>query len=484
MKRAIVYITIVCFIAITIIFSAQTNAAAESSDREQVDSVILNELAKAKIPNAAIAIMRGEETEYLFYPDTNKNGRTAADMNTLFQIGSLSKAYTGLGILLLEDEGLLSLDDPVSEYLPWFTVSYDGESVPPEAFTIANLLYQTSGFTNSDKYPSASVGMSVEEGVRLANGKELAFYPSQQYAYANTNYRILGLIIEVVSGRNYNDFLTERILLPLGLNSTYASPENAMNTGLVIEGNRLSFFRAWPSYVPASEGNVPEGYIYSNLRDMGRWVQIQMGNIEVSEQFQRIIKKSHQFNPVSDMGGSHYAAGWSIGDETGEIYHSGSTARFSSFIAIRPQSNIGVCVLTNLSAVSNTGNIAENILNILEGKDIIAYSPDIWVIFDIIFSIVTVLCIIGIILMMVITVRLKRQIRNGKRERIKLTSKRMVYFIPVFILAAGIAVFPFTFPFSFFMAAPLSLFSGVALLLVLSVCVFFPCYYSAVSKKL
>ena len=77
---------------------------------------------RARIPNASVAIISSNEVEYLYYPDTG--GKTDVNRYTLFQIGSTSKAFTALAILLLEDEKLLSLSDPVSQHIPWFTVLY------------------------------------------------------------------------------------------------------------------------------------------------------------------------------------------------------------------------------------------------------------------------------------------------------------------------------------------------------------------------
>jgi len=157
-----------------------TNVAAEfpaaSAMWGQIDLIVQEELAKAKIPNSTVAIIQGENVEYLSYPDAAADSEQMLDMYALFQIGSVSKAYTGLGILLLEDDGLLSLEDPVSKYLPWFTVSYEGKTVPSDVLTIADLIYHTSGFTNSEsKYPNAIIGISLEESVRQINESELAF---------------------------------------------------------------------------------------------------------------------------------------------------------------------------------------------------------------------------------------------------------------------------------------------------------------------
>jgi hypothetical protein len=229
-----------------------------------------NLISQSKILNASISIIQGNEVKYLSYPDGE--GGFAVDEYTLYQIGSVSKSFTGLGILLLEDNDLLSLDDLVNKYLPWFTVSYDGKAVSSDELTIADCLYQTSGFTNNEaKYLSAKEGMSLEDSVRQINKSELAFYPHSRFSYANANYRILGLIIETVS-----------------------------------------------------------------------------------EQFYRIIEKSHQPDPQSIIDDTtRYAAGWYANAKTGAIYHSGGTPNYSANVEIRSAVNSAVCVLTNMNASAN-----------------------------------------------------------------------------------------------------------------------------------
>lgn len=482
-KKIFIVSTTACFIIIGFALFVTTYAAggisANSSASEEIDRAVRGELSKAKTPYAAVSAVQGEDVMYFAYSDTG--GEPSPDTRALFQIGSLSKAYTGLAILLLEDDGFLSLDDPVSKYLPWFTVFYDGRPVPHEEFTISNLLYQTSGFTNNgSKYPGASNGMSIEESVRQINGSELTFYPSRQFAYANINYRLLGLIIEVISGQSYDAFMTEHILLPLGLESTYTDPQKAKNTGLVVEGSRLSFLRAWPYDVPVAEGNVPAGFIYSNVKDMSRWLQIQMEEIEVAEQFQKIIKKAHQPNPGSVVDdNTHYAAGWFINDETGEIYHPGSTPCYSTHVAIRPQRNVAVCALTNMNAAVNIRNIATNTLNILEGKPVTTYQVDIWMIFDLIFSGITIAGIIGTAPLICLTYRLIRQIRNGQLKKMRLTRKRLLTLIPASLLTlltiSFAVILPIIFESSWMVIpvwAPLSLLSGMVSLVILSLYAF------------
>jgi putative ATP-binding cassette transporter len=302
------------------------------------------------------------------------------------------------------------------------------------------------------------------------------YYPSQQYDYSNTNYRILGLIIEKVSGQTYEAFLTDAILLPLGLKNTYADLSKIPTTASVAGGSRLSFQKTWTYEVPVVQANVPAGYIFSNVADMSRWIQIQMGEIEISEQFQRIIKKSHEPNQGSVVDSStHYAAGWFINDETGDIYHSGGTPNYSTNVSIRPSSNNAVCVLTNMNASANTNHIASNVLNILENKPTTANPIDVWMIFDLIFSIITILCLVGTIAYLFFIIRRVLYIRNGQRKKVKSSKKWILAFLPSAVLMVISALVVFLIPIIFSSSwrdlclwAPFSLILGAISLFVVA----------------
>ena len=123
----------------------------------------------------------------------------------MFQIGSLSKSFTGFGVLLLEDMGLLYIHDPVDLHLPWFDVRYNSE---PVTVTIYNLLHNTSGITSDERFFPLIMLETAEEFIAELAGAELTFYPSSGYRYGNANYIILGFLMEAVSGLSYDTICT------------------------------------------------------------------------------------------------------------------------------------------------------------------------------------------------------------------------------------------------------------------------------------
>lgn len=436
-KNLLVIAKIVIIVAMFIcVFSSTINVYAEgkTSELQKIEQTASDEFKKAKTPKAAIGVINGTASDYIFYSKSNDKN---LNENALFQLGSVSKAFTALGILLLEDEGLLSLSDPISKHLPWFKVNFDGKQVEDYKLTIENLVYQTSGFISNDKkFPGASKGMSLQENVRQHIGKNLMFYPGERYAYSNVNYVTLGLIIEVVTGQSYEKFITNKILHPLGLYNTYANLKLIPKEKEIVKGTKLSFFNTYEYEIAAEQGNVPAGYIYSSLADVCRWTQIQLGEIVVLNSITKVIKKSHIPSSVSKVSENiYYAAGWFVNTKTNEVYHSGGTVNYSTNISMRMDSKIASCVLTNLNASANTNNVASNVLNIIDGKSILPYQTDIWMVFDVIFSSITIVGGIAIIMILFLLVINIYHIKSGKKEKTKFAAKSLLKAIPALLLS-------------------------------------------------
>lgn len=384
-KNKRIWSYIITLLLLTILFAKTTVFANDLSNENDISNMVNEHIDKAMVPTVSIGFVKDKNSTYLSYGDSTN------DPNSLYQIGSTSKAFTAFGILFLEDQGLLSLSDPITDYLPWFNVKYNGQAIPNNEITLSNLIYQTSGFTNNTtKYPNPdSSEVSLQNYVQSFCGKELEYYPSTQYSYANINYSILGLIIETVSGKSYSEFMQTNILEPLDLFNTYTDPNIAQQTGSTIEGKRLMFLKTFPYELPVNIASVPSGYIYSNISDINRWLQIQIGAIEISPQITRIVEKSHVPNQeVLVNENTNYAAGWFVTND-GIIYHTGGTPNYSSKFILDKNTDTTVCVLMNCNLSANTNMIADNVLNILNENTIIAYQTDIWVIFDKTFTVMT-----------------------------------------------------------------------------------------------
>jgi len=411
MKKSITLKEIIISIVICIVLvtsALPTATLAQPIITPAAHDHILTELTRQRIPSAAVAVIQGNEVSL-----TLKN--TYHD--SLFQIGSISKSFTGFGVLLLEDMGLLCVTDPISRHLPWFEVRYRGVPVVHDSLTIYTFLQHTSGFTSDERrFPRATLTETTDEFAARLTGMELAFYPSTAHVYGNINYIILGLLIEAVSGQSYDEFMTEHVLHPLGLYNTFTDIQRAHETGRVIGGNRLGFLRARPWNPYNSMLAVPTGLIYSDITDMSRWAKIQLGSVEVSEQFERIVARSHEHFHSSDdiFAGIDfvYAAGWRVRPEYGTIVHGGLTPGYSATLKVWAHENIAVVVLSNLQ--SNTINRSGDFIfdTVIKGYSD-GLGMDFLAILDIGLSVLSVVGLVYAFIFVPLVVKIIRRLKNG-----------------------------------------------------------------------
>ncbi|MGD2093348.1 MAG: serine hydrolase domain-containing protein [Candidatus Aminicenantes bacterium] len=341
------------------------------TQKKAIEVYIGNQMKIGKIPGMAVVIVRGYRTVYL-------KGFGYADLKikqpitpkTLFELGSTSKAFTGLAVLQLHDKKQLSLNDPVRKYIPWLKMKYREKEVDPR---IEQFLYQTSGvpFHSIGDIPAASDNDALENTVKTLVGMQLDYFPGERFSYATINYDVLGLVIQEVSGVSFEEYMKTEILKPLGMHNTYLFRDEARRHGLA-KGYKICFGNPREYDAPQYRGNTPAGYFITNAEDMARWLKIQMQMIEPPGFNMELIKNSHKPNTKI---GSSYAAGWNVVSNKGEtggeediIFHAGGNPNFSSFILFRPGKKLGAAVLANIRS-SYVDDIPMGIFNILQGRE-------------------------------------------------------------------------------------------------------------------
>ncbi|GAB0171783.1 serine hydrolase domain-containing protein [Lysinibacillus sp. CTST325] len=399
MKKTIVFV-----LTILILFSGfATQSYALSDSKSVAIQALLDDASRTSgVPGMSISILANDEVFYFSsgYADLEKG--LSASENTLYELASVSKAFTGMGILLLEEQGLLSMTDPIQKYLPWFTLKYQGKPVDMQSLTLNNFLHHTSGLTNirhTQNIPQGNTPDMLQKTVETLVDAELAFSPGEQYNYGTVNYDVLGLVIEIVSRQSYEDFMREQVFLPLGLHQTYVYKEDAQATGQLAQGYRSSFFITTPFNAPDYAGNKPAGYIISNTKDMARWMGIQMGIVQdIPEIFHRVIEKSHRGDmSVSAVNDMYYAAGWSVNAEQTFIEHTGGNPNFRTEVAILPNERTAICLLSN--GANTNINLVLKVKNILNGNLTQSYEISGTQLLDIILSSTTIiLCLLAVLL--------------------------------------------------------------------------------------
>jgi CubicO group peptidase (beta-lactamase class C family) len=292
------------------------------------------------------------------YGFANVEAHIASAPNVKYRIGSLTKQFTAAAILLLQQDGKLSVSDPVSLYLP---------DAPPgwKSITLAQLLEHTSGIpdlTHDPDFPAwAQKPRTWPEVLARFRDRPLDFAPGAQFEYSSSNYELLGKIIETVSGRSYGDFLRERIFDPLKMR----------DSGLDRDG--LVLRRRAQGYVSQRGGGLAKaeygslsvawsaGAIYSTSEDLLRWEQGLFGGRLLSA-------ASLQQMTTPGLGG--YGMGVFIDTVDGlkVIAHGGAIEGFHSFLIFVPQRRLTVVVLSSANwQVPVPDRLANGLLEIVRG---------------------------------------------------------------------------------------------------------------------
>ena len=293
-----------------------------------------------RIPGLTLKIIRdGKTIKTAAYGRANIELNVPAKPDTVFEIGSITKQFTAAGILTLAQEGKLSVDDKISKYL----------KDTPEAWanvTIRHLLTHTSGIKNYTGLNGFQIRrhLTQEQFIQAIGKEPMDFQPGDSWKYCNTGFNLLGYIIENVSGKNYWDFMSERVFQPLGMTAT----TNRL-LSLVIP-NRASGYEQTNHVWMNRDSDLTEvfsaGAIASTVGDLAKW------NASLdSDRLLNAASKEQMWTPVKLNDGKtrKYGFGWYVDAVEGHknIGHGGSTSGFSASIQRFPDNRLAVIILTN-----------------------------------------------------------------------------------------------------------------------------------------
>lgn len=253
--------------------AADSKPTSKPSLYEDIDTYIEGQMRRLHIPGISLAIIEGDRIVHARGFGQAQPGGEAPSPQTPFFIGSLTKSITALAVMQLVEAGKIELDTPVQRYLPWFRV------VDPQAsahISVRQLLNQTSGLSavagsialaDCDDHPHAT-----ERQVRALSTLKLNHPPGSKWEYSNLNYNILGLILEVVSGESYADYIQRHIFDPLEMRHSYTSRKEAKPNGLAM-GHRHWFSLPFPARdLPIPQGSLPSGQLISSAEDMAHYL--------------------------------------------------------------------------------------------------------------------------------------------------------------------------------------------------------------------
>ncbi|MDE5419202.1 serine hydrolase [Labilibaculum sp. DW002] len=292
------------------------------------------------------------------------------EANTKHRLGSITKQFTAMLILQLVAEGKLDLQAPITTYLP------DYPKTSGDIITIHHLLTHTSGIPNYTAFPKFMDDESrnpytPEEFVGKFADKELEFTPGEKFSYSNSGYFLLGVLIEKVSGKSYEEMLQDKIFDPLNMTDTGYD-----NHGDILKNRATGYEKQGGKYVNSKylDMTIPysAGSMYSTVDDLYKWDQALYTTTLLPKEYMTMYFKPN----ISAFGNTHYAYGWAVGyDKIGSskdsiytISHGGGINGFNTNIS-RATSDKSLVVLLNNTGGAPLNEMTIAIRGIMHGKD-------------------------------------------------------------------------------------------------------------------
>jgi CubicO group peptidase (beta-lactamase class C family) len=327
----------------------------------KIDRIVNDALAKSGVPSASIAVVRDGKLAYAHaYGDARLDPKTRATPAMRYSIGSISKEFTAAAILMLQQQGKLSLDDKVAKFFPGLT---DADRI-----TLRQILSHTSGY--QDYWPQdylmppmrlATTPAQIMDGWAK---KPLDFAPGTQWQYSNTGYVIAGAIVRKVTGQTPFEFLQQHVFPALGITDAYNTNLKALPDGDARGYSRFALGPLRPAPKEGVNWMFGAGELAMTASDLARW-DIAMIDRTL---LQPASWQAMQTEVMLDNGlGSGYGLGVFVGQHDGHrmISHDGEVMGFTAGNYIFPDDRTAVVVLTNQDAVGTFRGIGMDIAGAL-----------------------------------------------------------------------------------------------------------------------
>lgn len=340
-------------LCLPLILLLSISCLAQNSVETKVDEYIRSEMQAQQIPGLALAVIKDGKTVIARgYGLANVEHQVPVKAETIFQSGSTGKQFTAVAVMMLVEEGKLSLDDKITKYFP------DG----PEAWqniTVRHMLTHTSGMTDYPQDFDLRRDYTEDDLYKRIKPIPLAFQPGEKWSYSNLAYVMLGILIHKVSGKFYGDFLQERIFKPLEMTTARIISESD------IVPNRAAGYRVVngqlknQDWVSPSLNTTADGALYFTIYDMAKW--------DAALYTDKLLKTSsleQMWTPVKlNDGKTHpYGFGWALGQVRGHriIEHGGAWQGFKAQISRYVDDKLTVIVLAN-QIRTNQGKLAHGV---------------------------------------------------------------------------------------------------------------------------
>jgi CubicO group peptidase (beta-lactamase class C family) len=439
MKKNLIRFACILVSSIILLFNSTTVYAYSNLDDDifnKVDKYVIEEMKAMRVPGLSLGIVKGDKTFYLKGYGTSDSEGSKVTPDTPFILGSITKTFTALAIRQLINERKIEENALVIKYLPWFKTIDKNNS---DNITINDLINHTSGFSTSagNEYVIKNINYTLEQKIRKLARVKLENLPNSVMQYSNINYGILGLIIEKVSGENYDKYIRNHIFGPLDMKDSFVMGKETATNKMAI-GHKISFGFPISCKLKVPYAGVPVGYLVSSSKDMCNYMITYLHNGYFKGN--SIIPNNEKPEDTYHSGLMDYNTYWRV-QTTDIIGHSGATPDFNTSMYANSSAKYGIIVLANCrnDLVTDVNHISQGIFSILNGYEATVISDKKFNKTYIIFDTISIVLLILITIHLVQSIALlKRLYKGGKILARNVVSCILIDFlIPIIILALG-----------------------------------------------
>jgi CubicO group peptidase (beta-lactamase class C family) len=344
-------------------------AQEEKIDPEKLDSRIHDLIEKYNIPDADVTVIRNDSVIYRF-------SKNPVHANKNYLIGSCSKSFTALSIMILSERGKINIDKPVRSYIPWFELKDINQS---EQILVRHLLNHTSGIGSKYgffDYPVNDFKLYKSKLTEHLRQVELVTKPGEAFSYSNLNYLLLGLIVEEVTGQKYTQFLTENVFAKIGMNRSYAGFNENLLSNTIQPYQYLIFNKPYKTKIHQhSDYAAAYGNLSSNVTDLSNYLTFMIHGGVTSEGDNLIAENS--YNNLITPAKGNYAMGWIryMNNKKDMIIHTGLDENYSAIMAVCPKDRLGIVVLCNINSLQFCSMAHASVMDMLENKSFLNQFP-------------------------------------------------------------------------------------------------------------
>lgn len=348
--------------------------ARQDDAADSIDAYMTERMEALEIPGAAVAVVRDGEIVHLAGYGVANDAGDPVTPQTPFLLASLSKSMTAVAVMQLVEQGLVELDAPIQQYLPWF--------MPDTPITVRQLLNQTSGLDELHGYernldPGGADGLA--RSIRELAKTDLNRSPGTAFEYSNSNADTLGLLIETVSGRSYGEFMAANLFAPLNMNGASTSLEAARVAGM--SQAYYPFFGRQTSLdaiMPYSEATQPSAGIIAGAEDMARYLLMHLndGRLDDAQLLSPAgVATLHKPAVITNpQAGVSYAMGWAVWpfpeasppgvEPLTALSHGGDWLGHNTMMVIIPERELGVFTFMSGGDSANDAALDNVIFNV------------------------------------------------------------------------------------------------------------------------